>query len=183
MLNKQQNCGKLARNSLLRMDYMNRNSIVSLAMLYALWQANRKDLLGLITPFILFAVGNTTKVGDPIDIASICAYMESEFGYRSFQPAVITKVLSRHTSLLAQNARFIEKKMGHTFLENPCLMRLELSAKKGHCVRKRSTLLLRLLHHISMKNKHARKLTTPKLTQNDIYSPSLKLKEVRFFCL
>ena len=133
MLNKYQKCGKLTRNSLLRMDYMNRNSIVSLAMLYALWQTKRKDLLELITPFILFSVGNTTKVGNPIDVAAVCAYMESEFGYRSFQPAVITKVLSRHTSLLNQNSRFIEKKDGAYFL------RKSLSDEVGAFSKKRTS--------------------------------------------
>lgn len=42
---------------------MNRNTIISLAMLYALWQSKRQDLLDLIQPFVLYAVGNTTKVG------------------------------------------------------------------------------------------------------------------------
>ena len=37
-------------------------TIISLAMLYALWQSSRKDLLDLIRPFVLYAVGNTLKL-------------------------------------------------------------------------------------------------------------------------
>ena len=47
---------------------MKKNAIISLAMLYALWQTKRSDLLDLIRPFVLYAVGVTTKVGDIIDV-------------------------------------------------------------------------------------------------------------------
>lgn len=52
----------MGKNSGMRIDIMNRNTIISLAMLYALWQSNRQDLLDLIRPFVMYAVGNTTKV-------------------------------------------------------------------------------------------------------------------------
>ena len=45
-----------------RIDIMNRNTILSLAMIYALWQSKRQDLLDLIKPFVLFSVGNTTSI-------------------------------------------------------------------------------------------------------------------------
>lgn len=70
----------MGKNSGMRIDIMNRNTIISLAMLYALWQSNRQDLLDLIRPFVMYAVGNTTKVNSEIDIAHICDYMEDEFG-------------------------------------------------------------------------------------------------------
>ena len=101
---------KIAEKRTMRIDVMNKNSIVSLAMLFALWQTNRKDLLALIRPFILYSVGMTTETGDEIDISSICAYMEQEFGYKSFQPAVVSRVLSRETSLSKLSSdRVIEK--------------------------------------------------------------------------
>lgn len=69
--------------------------MISLAMLYALWQKGRKDLIDLIRPFVLYSVGETTKVGEVIKTQTICEYLEKEFGYRSFQPAVVTNVLRR----------------------------------------------------------------------------------------
>lgn len=90
---------------------MSRNAIISLAMLYALWQTKRGDLLDLIRPFILYAVGMNTKVGEAIDTNKICRYMESEFGYRSFEPAVAERVISRETSMsIPQSKRVIEKR-------------------------------------------------------------------------
>lgn len=89
---------------------MKKNAIISLAMLYALWQTKRSDLLDLIRPFVLYAVGVTTKVGDIIDVEGICRYMESEFGYQSFQCAVVERILLRETSdAIKQESRIIKK--------------------------------------------------------------------------
>mgnify|MGYP001539522291 FL=1 len=85
----------MMKNSRTGIDIMNRNTIISLAMLYALWQSNRQDLLDLICPFVLYAVGNTAKVNAEIDISLVCDYMEKEFGYKSIQVAVINRVLAR----------------------------------------------------------------------------------------
>lgn len=97
----------------MRINIMNRNTIISLAMLYALWQSKRQDLLDLIKPFILYAVGVTTKVGDKIDVEKVSAHMEEEFGYRSFQIAVVKRVLLRETSSKINSAeQKIKKKDG-----------------------------------------------------------------------
>ena len=61
-------------------DFMNRNAITSLAMIYTLWSTNHQDLLDIVTPFVLYAVGKNTKPGKAIQIAQIANYMETEFG-------------------------------------------------------------------------------------------------------
>lgn len=92
---------------------MNRNTIISLAMLYALWQSKHQDLLDLIQPFILYAVGDMTNIGEEIDIEKVATRMEEEFGYQSFQPAVVKKVLLRESSSkISVNERKIRKKNG-----------------------------------------------------------------------
>lgn len=107
----------MMKNSRMRMDIMNRNTITSLAMLYALWQSNRQDLLDLIRPFVLYAVGDTTSVNSEIDITAICNYMEKEFGYKSIQTAVINRVLLRESSSRVQKEhRYIERKNNQFFL-------------------------------------------------------------------
>lgn len=95
---------------------MKKNAIISLAMLYALWQTKRSDLLDLIRPFVLYAVGVTTKVGDIIDVESICRYMESEFGYQSFQCAVVERILLRETSDAVKQENRIIKKENRKFI-------------------------------------------------------------------
>lgn len=81
---------------------MNRNTIISLSMLYALWQTERKDLLDLIRPFVMYAVGNVTAVGSQVNETEVCKAMEQEFGYKTFQPAVIHRILSREAAMIVQ---------------------------------------------------------------------------------
>lgn len=118
-----------------RMDIMNRNTIISLAMLYALWQSNRQDLLDLIRPFVLYAVGSTAKVNAEVDTSLVCNYMEKEFGYKSIQDAVINRVLSREaSSRIQKNSRYIEKK-NRRFMLIKSLSPLmdDFSAKRTAC--------------------------------------------------
>ena len=96
VLNKKGNCDKIVKKEcVLEIDIMNRNTIISLAMLYAVWQTKHKDVLDLLRPFVLYAVGTTTKIKNRIDIDVICGCMEKEFGYSSFPQAIVTRILQR----------------------------------------------------------------------------------------
>ena len=96
---------------------MNNNTTTSLAMLYAIWQTSHQDLLELIQPFVLYSVGSTTSVGGIINAEKVCKYMESEFGYKNFQPAVINRILARAASSKRNNARKITKRKGSYYLK------------------------------------------------------------------
>ena len=78
----------MEENRKMRIDIMNRNTIISLAMLYALWQSKKQDLLDLIRPFVLYAVGNTTQINSEINITYVCNYLN--FALWSFSSAEIT---------------------------------------------------------------------------------------------
>ena len=109
---------------------MNRNTMIGLCMLYALWESNRQDLLDLIKPFILYSVGNTTATGDKIDPVAVGAYLENEFGYRSFQIEVVNKVLARE----ARSKRLIKRKEGSFYLTGSLSGLIdEFSAKRTVC--------------------------------------------------
>ncbi len=102
-----------------RIDIMNRNAITSLAMLYALWQSSQQDLLDLISPFVLYAVGKMTQIEGEIDVGEVALYMEKEFGYKSFQPMVVTRVLTREASSRKKKEnQFITKKNKQFVLKN-----------------------------------------------------------------
>ena len=117
-LKTNENGGKIMKNKrMVEIDIMNRNAIISLSMIYALWQTKHKDLLELIRPFILYAVGITTRVGSPIDVNSICKCMVDDFGYKSFHPAIVNRVLNRETSSeIEDEARYIAKKDKNYYL-------------------------------------------------------------------
>lgn len=91
-------------------NIMNQNAIISLAMLYALWKTKHNDLLDLIRPFVLYAVGTTTEIGAIINIEAVCSCLENEFGYKSFQSAVVIRILERErSSSIPASARHIQK--------------------------------------------------------------------------
>lgn len=99
------------------MDIMNRNTITSLSMLYALWQSERKDLLDVIRPFVLYTIGETTSGGNRIDIEAVCVFMEKEFGYKYVQPAVVERILRRETARsIPKDERLIKKLNGDFYL-------------------------------------------------------------------
>lgn len=96
-MNKRSNCDIIIKSIKGAINIMNRNSIISLAMIYALWQSNKQDLLDLIRPFVVYAVGCTTKKGEEIKADIISRFMEDEFGYRSFNTEVVNRILKRET--------------------------------------------------------------------------------------
>lgn len=130
--------GILSSNRKMRIDIMNRNSIISLAMLCALWQTKRNDLLDLIKPFIIYSVGINTKVGEQIDIPKVCKYIEKEFGYRSFQIAVAQRVLSRETSTsIPKSKRKIKRENKNFYLIGSLEKEIEqFKSKRTECKRK-----------------------------------------------
>ena len=101
----------------LEVDIMNKNTIIGLSMMYALWDSKRTDLLSVITPFVLYCVGTTTSVGQQIDVERVCKKMEEEFGYKHFLPGVVNRILTRLTKK-KDASPVISKQNMHYFLSN-----------------------------------------------------------------
>ena len=109
MLKNTEICGIIIPRIKGVIDIMNGNTISSLAMIYALWQTSNHDLLDLIRPFVVYAVGNTTNKGDEISAEIIARFMETEFGYKSFQVEVVNRILNREIAnkqIEKRNKRF-----------------------------------------------------------------------------
>lgn len=143
---------------ILRIDIMNRNAIISLAMLYALWQSKRQDILDLISPFILYAVGVTTKKGDAIDVDKVCACMVEEFGYRSFQPIIVNKILIRLIGKSrAENKTVIEKRSGKFYLMDSLDRETEkFVERRGKCKIKSDAVTVSLSKYLNDNNVRGR---------------------------
>lgn len=118
------------KNKHVRIDVMNRNTIISLSMLYALWQTENKDLLDVIRPFVLYAIGNVTTVGSVVNEIEVCKELEREFGYKTFQPAVVHRILQRESS----SQEKIAKRRNHFYLLKSLSEENEdFSKKRTHC--------------------------------------------------
>ena len=109
MLKKREKPDIITPEIKLEVDIMNRNTIIGLSMMYALWESKKQDLLSLITPFVLYCVGTTTVKGRTIDIRATCKEMEQEFGYKEIHPEVISHVLSRESKKQQDNTQVIVK--------------------------------------------------------------------------
>lgn len=54
----------------------NNQTMISAAMLEAVWQSRKKDMIDLITPFVMYATATLTSPGEKVDIqkvAKLCA--------------------------------------------------------------------------------------------------------------
>lgn len=46
----------------------NNQTMISAAMLEAVWQSRKKDMIDLITPFVMYATATLTSPGEKVDI-------------------------------------------------------------------------------------------------------------------
>ena len=74
----------------------NRQSLVSAAMLEAIWSSRKKDLIDLITPFVLYAVAKQTSPGNSINTKAAQKYVQDNFSYPDLPESIIRSVLSRN---------------------------------------------------------------------------------------
>lgn len=129
---------------------MNENQVmISAAMLEAMWQSRKKDMLDLITPFIVFAVAQNNSVGEEIDTKKVLQFVQEHYGYADMPESIVRKALNRNP----YNA--FERKEGKFYLsatlddvvskmeqrEKDCATYLEILGKqlaeylKTHCRR------------------------------------------------
>ena len=79
------------------LDMQDMRALTSAAILEMFWETRRKDMIDLISPFVLYAVAHTTSPDEEINIAAVSEYVKKEFGYNEFPGSIVTKVLNRHT--------------------------------------------------------------------------------------
>ena len=133
-------------------DIMNRNTITSMAMATALWETENKDLIALVCPFVLYAVGETTRVGSIIDIDKVCSVMKAEFGYKSFPAAIVRRVFLREISSKREKPKTIEKKSGEFYLVRSLgESNNEFSRKRMKCKGRSDQVISALITYLNVK--------------------------------
>lgn len=106
----------MKENKSMGIDIMNRNSISSLAMLYALMRDDMQDMLSLIQPFVLYAVNESTKLGQRIDLQQVSNIIEREFGYKNIPASVLERILKRETSAKKAEVDRVIKRESNSFI-------------------------------------------------------------------
>ena len=88
---------------------MNANqTMMSAAMLEAMWGNRRKDMLDLITPFIMYEVALKTSPGEVIDIQEVQRGVQNRRGYSDMPESIVRKVLARRpfSAVIRKNRKF-----------------------------------------------------------------------------
>lgn len=137
---------------------MNRNAIIGLSMMYAIWETKRQDLLSVITPFVLYCVGTSTSKGHFIDVDSVCRKMESEFGYKEIQPSVISHVLLRESKKRNGREITMAKKKAKSFVLSGNLDSLVASfnSKRTTCKERTEAVSKALANYLNKKEVYKR---------------------------
>ena len=91
----------------------NRQALISAALLEAIWSSRQKDMIDLITPFILYAVAQETSPGNAINTKSVQKYVQDHYAYPDLPESIVKAALSRNP----QSA--FERKDKIFFLKNP----------------------------------------------------------------
>lgn len=74
----------------------NRQALVSAALLEAIWGSRKKDMIDLITPFILYAVATKTSPGGQIDTKAVQRYVQENYAYPDLPESIIKAALARN---------------------------------------------------------------------------------------
>lgn len=73
----------------------NNQTMISAAMLEAVWQSRKKDMIDLITPFVMYATATLTSPGEKVDIQKVQNYVQHNFAYTDMPEVIIKKVFAR----------------------------------------------------------------------------------------
>lgn len=108
---------------------MNSNQIlISAAMLEAVWESRKKDMIDLITPFIMHATASLTSPGDVIDINKVLEVVKESYGYSDMPSSIVTSVYNRNVFSC------IERKNRQYILKSPIDKEVEsMNRRKKEC--------------------------------------------------
>lgn len=70
--------------------------VTSVVMMETMWESRRKDLLDLMTPFVLYAISQESSVGDEINIDHVIGYMVDNYGYEDIPELIVKKIINRN---------------------------------------------------------------------------------------
>ena len=73
----------------------NNQTMISAAMLEAVWQSRKKDMIDLITPFVMYATATLTSPGEKVDTQKVQNYVQHNFAYTDMPEVIIKKVFAR----------------------------------------------------------------------------------------
>ena len=74
----------------------NKQALISAALLEAIWSSRKKDMIDLITPFILYAVAKETAPSGAINTKTVQKYVQEHYAYPDLPESIIKSALARN---------------------------------------------------------------------------------------
>lgn len=88
------------------------NNMVGPAMLEAMWETKRKDLIDLVSPLVLYSIAKTTSLGNAVNGREVVNAMR-HFGYDDIPVAIIESVCKR------EKKKYFHRNKGEYYLNAP----------------------------------------------------------------
>lgn len=73
----------------------NSQAMMSAAMLETFWTSRQKDMIALITPFVMYATASLTTPGEKINTKEVQKFVQKNYAYTDMPEPIIHKVLAR----------------------------------------------------------------------------------------
>lgn len=84
----------------------NNQAMISAVMLESMWASRKKDMVDLISPFILYATGTLTAPGEQIDTKKVLDYVQKNFAYPDMPEEIIKRGLERSSKISRKKLKY-----------------------------------------------------------------------------
>ena len=133
----------------------NKQALISAALLEAIWSSRKKDMIDLITPFILYAVAKETSPNHVINTKSVQQYVQEHFAYPDLPESIIKTALSRNP------LSAIERKERLFYLKKPIDDEIErISQRERECNQNIESIGIKLSEYLTA---HCKKSSSPSI--------------------
>ena len=135
----------------------NQNLLTGAVMLETMWKTRKKDLLDLISPFIVYSASKVCSPGEIVDQQKILDIVKTEFGYFDMPLTIVQRVMKRSTYFKCENKKY--RLMG-----NLDATVAEIEKRRDECEKKIQTLSDQLVDYLEVHSKYHRKITADQAT-------------------
>lgn len=84
----------------------NNQAMISAVMLESMWASRKKDMVDLISPFILYATGTLTAPGEQIDTKKVLDYVQKNFAYPDMPEEIIKRGLEKSSKISRKKSKY-----------------------------------------------------------------------------
>lgn len=136
----------------------NRNLLTGAVMLETMWKTRKKDLLDLISPFVVYSASKVCSPGEIVDQQKTLDIVKSEFGYVDMPLAIVQQAMKRSTYFKRENKKY-------RLTGNLDATVANIEKRRDECEKKIQTLSDQLVDYFEVHSKYHRRINSDQATQ------------------